>query len=75
MKFLLGAQNCHSEVSGAFTGEVSPAMLSKMAVSYVIVGHSERRHLFGETDERCCIESRGSLRARDDADCVCWRNP
>ena len=47
----LGAQHCHWEESGAFTGEVSPAMLAKLAVSYVIAGHSERRQLFGETDE------------------------
>ena len=47
----LGAQNCHWEAKGAFTGEVSPAMLAKMNVSVVIVGHSERRALFGETDD------------------------
>lgn len=49
--FALGAQNCHFEASGAFTGEIAPQMLAKLHVAYVIVGHSERRTLFGETDE------------------------
>jgi len=48
---LLGAQVCHWEEKGAFTGEVSPAMLAKLNVSVVIAGHSERRELFGETDD------------------------
>ncbi len=47
----LGAQDVHWEEKGAFTGEVSPAMLEALEVRYVIVGHSERRELFGETDE------------------------
>ena len=58
----LGAQDCHPEDAGAFTGEVSAAMLAKLDVSYVIVGHSERRGLFGETDEVVNAKARAVLR-------------
>ena len=47
----VGAQNMHFEENGAFTGEVSPGMLKDMGVEYVIIGHSERRQYFNETDE------------------------
>ena len=47
----LGAQNCHWEEEGAFTGEIAPRMLLTVACQWVIIGHSERRQLFGETDE------------------------
>lgn len=47
----LGAQNCHWESSGAYTGEIAPTMLAKLNVSFVIAGHSERRQMFGETNE------------------------
>jgi len=47
----LGAQNCYFELEGAYTGEISPAMLHEINCAYCIVGHSERRQYFGETDE------------------------
>ncbi|MDR2769176.1 MAG: triose-phosphate isomerase [Puniceicoccales bacterium] len=53
---VLGAQNVHAKASGAFTGEISLSMLTEWNVAYVIVGHSERRTLFGETD--ACIHEK-----------------
>jgi triosephosphate isomerase len=61
LRIQLGAQNCYWEDQGAFTGEVSPPMLVKLNVSYVIVGHSERRQLFGETDESVSRKLRAVL--------------
>ncbi len=51
--FFVGAQNCSEQNSGAFTGEVSASMLSSIGCSYVLVGHSERRQYFKETNELC----------------------
>lgn len=59
----LGAQDLHWERQGAFTGEVSGAMLAEVGCSYVIVGHSERRRLFGETDDRVRRKVRAALDA------------
>ena len=58
----LGAQHCHQDDSGAFTGEVSAAFLAKLEVEYVIAGHSERREVFGETDEQVNLKVHAILK-------------
>jgi triosephosphate isomerase len=60
---LLGAQNVHWEPSGAFTGELSAKMLADLSCSYVIVGHSERRAQFGETDADVQRKARAAMAA------------
>ena len=57
----IGAQNCHFEKSGAFTGEISAPMLKEMGVEYVILGHSERRTYFGDTDETVAKRLKAAL--------------
>jgi triosephosphate isomerase len=59
----LGAQNVDWHESGAFTGEIAPSMLSKLSVSFVIVGHSERRQLFGESDEVVNMKAKAVIAA------------
>jgi triosephosphate isomerase len=59
----VGAENCHWENSGAFTGEISAPMLTSMGVQYVIIGHSERRTYFGETDKTVNKRIRAALDA------------
>lgn len=59
----VGAQNVHWEENGAFTGEIAPSMLCDLGVSYAIIGHSERRQLFGETDEGVNKRLQSALKA------------
>lgn len=57
----IGAENCHWAESGAFTGEISAPMLKEMGVEYVVLGHSERRQYFGETDETVNKRTKAAL--------------
>lgn len=59
----VGAQNMHWEAAGAFTGEISATMLTELGVRYVILGHSERRELFGENDEGVRLKTAAALAA------------
>jgi len=62
-KVKIGAQNVHWEKSGAFTGEISTQMLSYLGCEYVVVGHSERRQMFCETDDTVAKKTAACLRA------------
>ncbi len=59
----LSSQNVHWEESGAFTGEISPPMLTEVGVTYAVVGHSERRQYFGETEETVNLRARAAQQA------------
>ena len=59
----VGAENCHFKASGAYTGEISASMLKEAGVKYVIIGHSERRQYFGETDETVNLRARAVIDA------------
>jgi triosephosphate isomerase len=63
---ILGAQNCFGKKEGAFTGEISPYMLRDMGVKVVLIGHSERRHVFGETEPMLLEKVKIALRAKLD---------
>ncbi len=59
----VGAQDCHQEVSGAFTGDVSASLLRELGCGYVIVGHSERRQYHGETNATVCAKAQAAQEA------------
>lgn len=59
--FYISAQNCHTKDAGAYTGEVSAAMLQSCGIKYVIIGHSERREYFGETNEMLAAKVNAAL--------------
>ncbi len=63
-RIMLGSQNIHWETEGAYTGEISGEMLTEIGVDYVIVGHSERRQYFGETDETANLRLKAAQQYR-----------
>lgn len=60
---LVGAQNCHEAESGAYTGEIAAGMLAEMQLSHVLVGHSERRAIYGETDALIAEKTKAAIEA------------
>ncbi|MDD3831094.1 MAG: triose-phosphate isomerase [Clostridia bacterium] len=60
-RIYVGAQNCHYKESGAYTGEIAPQMLAELGVQYTIVGHSERRAYYGETDQTVNLKIKALL--------------
>ena len=75
LRIQLGAQNVHWEPQGAFTGEISAPMLARLGVKWVVVGHSERRHLFGEDDAMVARKLRAVLANGMSADRRGGRDP
>ena len=71
----VAAQNVFWEEQGAFTGEVAPGMLAALGVRWVIIGHSERRQLFGETDEGVARKVRAASSTADCAPSCAWARP
>lgn len=70
----IGAQNMHFEEKGAYTGEVSGKMLKAINVEYVILGHSERRQYFNETDETVNKKLKAAFTYGLKSNSLCWRN-
>ena len=68
----IGAQNMHFEESGAFTGEISPVALADLGVDYVILGHSERREMFNETDEAVNKKVHAAFKHQFNTNCLLW---
>ena len=66
----VGSQNVHWEANGAYTGELSTEMLKEIGVEYAVIGHSERREYFGETDEGVNKRSRAAFAAGITTDCL-----
>ncbi len=60
---MIGGENCHWEKEGAFTGEIAPGMLVEAGCDFVIIGHSERRQYFGETNETCNKKAKAAIAA------------
>ncbi len=69
----LAAQNVNAEEEGAFTGEIAPRMLADLGCSYAIVGHSERRTLYGETNQGVAAKAAAAAGPPDAPDRLCGR--